>query len=113
MLVSGANIKVLAERREYMNDKELRTFNGTPLEELIKNLPCIDEKLNNKNIEIFEKKDIHLGSENRHTCVLCKSKTSIDNSISNRGNKLICVPCVYKYFEGDYDAVFHWNRGSN
>ena len=93
-----------------MNNKELKTFTGTKIEELIKNLPDIDEKLNNENIEIFMEQETFNSAENRHTCILCRNKTSIDNSVSSRGNKLICIPCVYKYFEGDYSVVFDWNR---
>lgn len=98
-----------------MNNKELRTFelktfNGTPFDVLIKNLPDINEKINNDNIEIFKKQGTFNSAENRHTCVLCNNKTSIDDSISSQGNKLICIPCTYKYFEGDYSVVFIWNK---
>lgn len=26
-------------------------------------------------------------------------------------NYVFCIQCVYKYFEGDYSAVFEWNKG--
>ena len=86
------------------------TFNGTPLISLFEKLPEINEEVDKENIKIFGQYDISCSDQLRHTCVLCGKKVSIDDSISNKGNRLICVQCVYKYFEGDYSAVFEWNK---
>lgn len=86
------------------------TFNGTPYEKLFKNLPKINEEANIKNVRVFEQYETLCSDELRHTCVLCGKKVNIDDSISSKGHKLICVQCVYKYFEGDYSAVFEWNK---
>lgn len=93
-----------------MNYKELTTFNGTPLETILKNLPNIDKSINKENIEIFTRKATSSSSEMRHKCVLCEEMTSIDDSVSNRGHKLICIRCAYKYFEGDYALVGIWQN---
>ena len=86
------------------------TFNGTPIYKLVENLPGINEGANKKNIELFKKYDISNSGDPRHTCVLCGRKVNLECSVSNEGHKLICVQCVYKYFEGDYNAVFEWNQ---
>lgn len=74
------------------------TFNGTPFIDLFKKLPEINEEADKENIKIL-----------RHTCVLCGKKVNIEGSVSTHGHRLICIQCVYKYFEGDYRAVFEWN----
>ena len=86
------------------------TFNGTPLIDLFKNLPEINEEFDNENIKIFEDYGTTCSNQNRHTCILCGKKVSIDDSISSKGHRLICVQCAYRYFEGDYCAVFEWNK---
>ena len=86
------------------------TFNGTTLTSLFEKLPEINEEVDKENIKIFGQYDISCSDQLRHTCVLCGKKVSIDDSISNKGNRLICVQCVYKYFERDYSAVFEWNK---
>lgn len=86
------------------------TFNGTPLMDLFDKLPKIDEEVNKENIKIFRQYDITYSAELRHTCVLCGKKVNIEDSVSTHGHKLICTQCVYKYFEGDYSAVFEWNK---
>ena len=86
------------------------TFNGTPFIDLFDKLPEINEEVDKENIKIFRQYDINCSDQLRHTCVLCDKKVSIDDSISSRGHKLICIPCAYKYFEGDYAAVFEWNE---
>lgn len=86
------------------------TFNGTPFYKLFTNLPRMNEVANKKNIELFKKYDISNSGDPRHTCVLCGRKVNLECSVSNEGHKLICVQCVYKYFEGDYNAVFEWNQ---
>lgn len=92
-----------------MNNEELKTFNGTPYEDIIKNLPVVDKDVNEKNIKIFDEYGTDCSSQERHKCVLCGNMTCIDDSISDRGNKLICMRCVYRYFEGDYSIIFNWN----
>ena len=86
------------------------TFNGTPFIDLFDKLPEINEEVDKENIKIFEYYNTSCSDELRHNCVLCGKKVSIDDSISSQGHKLICMPCVYKYFEGDYSAVFEWNE---
>lgn len=86
------------------------TFNGTPFMDLFDKLPEINEEANKENVRIFEQYDTMYSNELRHTCVLCGKKVNIDDSVSSKGHRLICVQCVYKYFEDDYSAVFEWNR---
>lgn len=86
------------------------TFNGTSLMDLFDKLPELNEEANKENVRIFEQYDTTYSNELRHTCVLCGKKVNIDDSVSSKGHRLICVQCVYKYFEGDYSAVFEWNR---
>lgn len=86
------------------------TFNGTPFIDLFKKLPEINEEANKENVRVFEHYETLYSNEVRHICTLCGKKVSIDDSISSRGHRLICIQCVYKYFEGDYSAVFEWNR---
>lgn len=60
------------------------------------------------NQMIFEINGTDNGDELRHICVICNELTSIDNSISNRGHKLICTKHVYQNFCGDYSKAFKW-----
>lgn len=87
------------------------TFNGTPFIRLFENLPEVNEEADKENRKIFKQYSTNCSDELRHTCALCGKKVSIDDSVSNSGRRLICVHCVYRYFEGDYSAVFEWNRG--
>ena len=93
-----------------MNIEMMTTFRGTPLEDIYRNLPPVNEEFDRENVDIFKEKETFDSSEYRHHCVLCGRETCIDDSVSPRGHKLICLSCVYKYFEGDYSAVFSWNR---
>ena len=86
------------------------TFNGTPLMELFKKLPEINEEVDIKNIRVFRRWGTSCSDQLRHTCVLCGKRVNIEGSVSNQGRRLICNQCVYKYFEGDYSAVFEWNE---
>lgn len=86
------------------------TFNGTPLMNLFEKLPEINEEVDKENIKIFEEYGVSCSGQPRHTCTLCGKKVSIDGAISRAGHRLICVQCVYKYFECDYSAVFEWNK---
>lgn len=86
------------------------TFNGTPFIDLFKKLPEINKEVDKENIKIFRKYGINGSNEIRHICVLCGKKVNIEGSVSIRGHRLICIQCVYKYFEGDYSAVFEWNK---
>lgn len=85
------------------------TFNGTPFMNLFNKLPEINEEVDAENIRVFAQYEVTCSDEIRHTCILCGKKVNIETSISNQGHKLICKQCVYKYFEGDYSAVFEWN----
>lgn len=86
------------------------TFNGTPFISLFDKLPEINEEVNKENVRAFRRYDISYSDQLRHTCVLCGKKVNIQGSVSSKGHRLICVQCVYKYFEGDYSAVFEWNK---
>ncbi len=86
------------------------TFNGTPYEKLFKNLPEINEEDDKENIRVFRQWGTSYSDQLRHTCVLCGKKVNIESSVSNQGRRLICIQCIYKYFEGVYDAVFEWNK---
>ncbi len=93
-----------------MNYELLTSFNGTPIEDVIRRLPPVNEIINDENIKVFLEHETYDSADLRHKCVLCEKIVCIDGSISSRGNRLICIQCVYKYFEGDYAAVFMWNR---
>lgn len=84
------------------------TFNGIPFYRLFANLPRMNEVANKKNIELFKKYDISNSGDPRHTCVLCGRKVNIECSVSVQGHKLICIGCVYNYFDGDYHAANVW-----
>lgn len=86
------------------------TFNGTSFIDLFKKLPEINEEVDKENVRVFDQYDTSCSDELRHTCVLCGKKVNLEGSVSSTGHKLICVQCVYKYFEGDYSAVFEWNK---
>ena len=90
--------------------KMKKTFNGTPFISLFDKLPEINEEVNKENVRSFRRYDISYSDQLRHTCVLCGKKVNIQGSVSSKGHRLICVQCVYKYFEGDYSAVFEWNK---
>lgn len=87
------------------------TFNGTPFMDLFEKLPEINEEADKENVRVFGQYGISDSRQIRHTCVLCGKKVNVEGSISSHGHKLICIQCVYKYFEGDYSAVFEWNKG--
>lgn len=87
------------------------TFNGTSFIDLFEKLPEINEEVDKENIKIFEEHGISCSRQCRHTCTLCGKKVSIDDALSRVGHRLICVQCVYKYFEGNCTAVFEWNKG--
>lgn len=87
-----------------------KTFYGTPFISLFENLPEINEEDDKENVRVFRQYGTSYTDELRHTCVLCGKKVNIEGSISSRGHRLICTQCVYKHFEGDYSAVFEWNR---
>lgn len=89
------------------------TFNGTPLMDLFDKLPEINEEADKENVRVFEQYGTSDSGQIRHTCVLCGKKVNIEGSVSTHGHKLICTQCVYKYFEGDYSAVFEWNKEDN
>lgn len=87
-----------------------KTFNGTPFIDLFKKLPKINEEADIENVKVFEYYETLYSNEVRHTCVLCGKKVNIEGSTSSKGHRLICTQCVYRYFEGDYSAVFEWDR---
>lgn len=86
------------------------TFNGTPFMNLFNKLPEINEEVDAENIRVFAQHGISCSDQIRHTCILCGKKVNIETAISNQGHKLICTQCAYKYFEGDYSAIFEWNE---
>lgn len=60
----------------------------------------IDEKVNNKNIELFERYGINNREENIYTCVCCEKKTCISDSCSIGGAYLVCNRCAWGKFDG-------------
>lgn len=61
----------------------------------------INDQANKENIKIFKRYNLTNSAELRHTCVLCGKKTSINDSFSNSGAKLICWHCAYKNFKDE------------
>ena len=60
----------------------------------------IDEKVNNKNIELFKRYKISNNEKNIYTCVCCGKKTCISDSSSIRGAYLVCNRCAWDKFDG-------------
>jgi hypothetical protein len=67
----------------------------------------IDPVANAMNIELFQKYGTHDPYEYRHICVLCGENTCIDDSYSNRGDRLICWKCNRTKFP-DALAAMRW-----
>ena len=61
----------------------------------------IDEKVNNKNIKLFEKYGTH-NNDDIYTCGCCGKKTSIPKSCSVGGAYLVCTKCSVEKFHGWY-----------
>ena len=53
------------------------------------------EKVNQKNIETFKKHGVKNPDEIRHKCVLCGRDVSTYDSMSCKGDRLICMSCYY------------------
>lgn len=66
--------------------------------------------IDQKNIEIFNKKGLNDSNEYRHKCVLCGNACNIDRSISHHGERLICNDCARKKFKSLLQA-FQWIEG--
>ena len=60
----------------------------------------IDEKVNNENINLFERYRISNSEKNIYTCVCCGKKTCISDSSSIRGAYLVCNRCANNQFNG-------------
>lgn len=72
-----------------------------------------NKKIDNKNIIDFK---INLFPRGNYKCVICENETTIDESFSNNGHKLICSACAYELFplkKGehtylDFDKMDNW-----
>jgi hypothetical protein len=65
----------------------------------------INPVANAMNIELFQKYGTSNPHEYRHICVLCGEETCIDDSNSNRGDKLICCKCKRTKFPDTLTAI--------
>lgn len=53
------------------------------------------DEINQQNIETFKKYKTKKPDEIRHKCVLCGRDISINDSVSCKGDRLVCVGCFY------------------
>lgn len=67
----------------------------------------MNEKYNSSNIRTFKEHGLMDCSAYIYNCVLCESLTSIENSISRQGHKLICNYCIKDKFN-NIDEAFKW-----
>lgn len=77
---------------------------------MIAAIPDYDE-VNKANIELFKSFGLsRMSSAKLYKCVLCGARASVDGSISDLGNNLICLACVHnqKLFPTGYDDAFKW-----
>ncbi|MDD7176605.1 MAG: hypothetical protein SPG09_12775 [Lachnospiraceae bacterium] len=67
--------------------------------------------VNEKNAKTFDEVGFVRVSDNRiFKCVICGAEASIDGSISDLGNNLICLECVHnkEFFPKGYEDAFKW-----
>ncbi len=62
------------------------------------------EKVDKENIELLKKHGIKRPERAIYTCVICGEKASVEDSISNRGHRLIHVLCGCKCFGEGYNV---------
>lgn len=67
----------------------------------------INIEADNHNKETYETYGLHRDEAGLYTCVLCNNKTSISDSVSNRGHKLTCMHCIRTKFKTTHDG-FMW-----
>ena len=60
----------------------------------------IDEKVNNKTIEIFKRYKTSNSGKNMYTCLCCGKKTCVSDSCSIGGAYLVCNRCAQDKFDG-------------
>lgn len=58
-----------------------------------------DKDLDIVNIEVFDRTGTYNETERRFRCVCCKKPTCIADSYSSRGHRMICLSCLWKYFD--------------
>ena len=56
-----------------------------------------DKKINKRNIRTFKTYDVSIVDVELYKCCICRRPTSIGHSISNHGDRLICMHCALKY----------------
>ena len=56
-----------------------------------------DKKINKRNIRTFKTYDTKLVDVELYKCCICRRPISIGHSISNCGDRLICMHCATKY----------------
>lgn len=69
------------------------------------------KEVNENNARTFDEVGFVRVSDNRiFKCVICGSEASVDNSISDLGNNLICLTCVHnrELFPKGYEDAFKW-----
>ena len=67
-----------------------------------------DKDLDIVNIEVFDRTGTYNETERRFRCVCCKKPTCIAESYSSRGHRMICLSCLWKYFDGNILAGHAW-----
>lgn len=67
-----------------------------------------NKEIDRENIEIFKRWEIQNPEEKRHKCVICRKLTSVSDSFSNNGHKLICRQCFMNHFNWDTRKLFEW-----
>lgn len=65
------------------------------------------EEIEQHNIKVYKEHGANNGGEKRHICTQCEESVSIDESMSNKGHKLICNKCVYRVF-GSVEKAYKW-----
>ena len=65
------------------------------------------EQIEEHNIKAYKRYGNSKASIDRHICTQCKKPVSIDESMSNKGHKLICNKCVYRVF-GSMEKAYKW-----
>ena len=67
-------------------------------------------KTNEKNIDMFAKYGVDCPEKKIYTCVLCNRKVTCGESMSCRGDHLICNDCFEENFQ-NFDSAHSWICG--
>lgn len=63
-----------------------------------------------ENMKQFHKTNTLINDRPIYRCVLCYEPTSIQDSYSHKGHKLICISCFHRKFGVAYDLAFRWMK---